>query len=250
MKPESKYRFYLILPMLAGGYATVATGSRTAFLFIPVIIVTLLLLFRKQLSRKAWAIITGVLVLLIVILTLQQNRVVGGFTRGLEEIEKYQQDSSVYSSWGARLNMWYNSWQVFKTAPVLGTGVGDYHVDVKKLLKKGITRADGFSEEQTNAHSIYFETLAEGGIIGIALLLTCLFILPSRFFYRYWKNAISNEVRSYSLAGLIIVVAFAWFGLTEGWLNRNPMVNSYALLLVVFMTSLANKVKPIGNNIS
>jgi len=35
------------------------------------------------------------------------------------------------------------------------------------------------------------------------------------------------------------VVAFAEFGLTEGWTSRNPFVNPYILYLAVFASSLA-----------
>lgn len=245
---KGKNIFIVVAAIMAGSYAALLSGSRSALLFIPLALVIVLFLYRQKLSRKAWLIIAGGLILLTVIAGTQQTKFLDGVKQGIVEIENYQQDSSVYTSWGARLNMWYNSWQVFKGAPVFGTGLGDYHTDVQSLLSKGMARADGFAEKQTNTHSIYFQTLAEGGVIGIILLLAGLFILPVRFFYYHWKNATVVDVRLYSITGLMVLAGFAWFGVSEGWLNRNPMVNSYVLLLVVFMSSIANKVKPIRGN--
>lgn len=248
--PKGKSRFIILATTLAGIYAVLLSGSRSALLFIPIVLVTGTFLYHKQFSKKSLKLITGTLMLMAILVVTQHTKLLDGVTRGLNEIEKYQQDTSVYTSWGARLNMWYNSWQIFKTAPVLGVGLGGYHVEVQKLLEKGIARHDGFAENQTNAHSIYFQTLAEGGAVGIIILIGSLFILPVIFFYSQWKTGLANDVKCYSFAGIIFILAFAWFGVSEGWLNRNPLANSYALLLVVFMTSIANKVKPIENNIS
>lgn len=248
--PKGKSSFVLLAAIMAGIYAVLLSGSRSALLFIPMVLVVGVFLYRKRLSKKSWLFITGTLVLMTMVLGTQHTKLLDGLTRGLENIEKYQQDNSVYTSWGARLNMWYNSWQIYKSSPVLGAGVGGYHAEVQKLLHQGIARQDGFSENQANTHSIYFQTLAEGGTVGIIILLGSLFILPVMFFHRHWKTGLANDVMCYSLAGIIVVLAFAWFGVSEGWLNRNPMVNSYILLLAVFMSSIANKVNPIENNIA
>ena len=108
-----------------------------------------------------------------------------------------------------------------------------------------MAKTDGFAEKQTNAHSIYFQTLAEGGLVGIAIMVTSLLILPLLFFYRGWQQLSSKDVQFYSLAGIVFIIAFTWFGASEGWLNRNPFVNSYSILIAVFMSSIANKINPI-----
>jgi len=248
-KPQRQGIIFILAVVLAGGYASLLSQTRAAWLFVPILGVVLLFLYRQQLSKKSWLVIGTVFILLAGLLSFQSNKIVDGIKLGIYEIKLYQKDASKGTSWGTRLNMWHNSWQIFKTAPLFGTGVGDYNADTRKLLAQGVTDADGFAERQTNSHSIYFQTLAEGGMVGIILLVSCLFILPLLYFYRHWQQASSTDIQFYSLAGIVFIVAFVWFGASEGWLNRNPFVNTYCILLAIFMTSIANKIKPMTNTV-
>ena len=43
-----------------------------------------------------------------------------------------------------------------------------------------------------------------------------------------------RNAEAYTLAGLVCVMAFALFGLVEGWLGRNPFINPYVVYLSLF----------------
>ena len=67
-----------------------------------------------------------------------------------------------------RDNLWLYALALFKTYPFFGVGYGAYN---KMASMWGLTTGDGIAWS-TNAHNIYYQLLAETGIIG-----TCLFVL-------------------------------------------------------------------------
>ncbi len=147
---------------------------------------------------------------------------------------------------GLRLVMWRNSLLIFKDSPIFGTGMGDFKHDSILLLEKGLSYKNDFAVHSTNAHNIYFMLLAEGGLVGLTLLVFVLFVLPYRFVYGLWKKTSDKSVHLYSLLALISIFAFAWFGVSESWVNRNTIVNLYCMTLLVFVSSAANRAKKIG----
>lgn len=76
-----------------------------------------------------------------------------------------------------RVRYWQAAVQIFYENPVLGAGRGNY--------KHYYTRfKHPESMEARHAHSIFFETLAEGGIAGAVLLFSFFFMLMALFFQK------------------------------------------------------------------
>jgi O-antigen ligase len=233
---------YLIAGSLivAASYAVIIAGSRAAWLFIPIVVMMLMFLYRKEISARGWRGISGVIVVLLVtIQVMQPGRVVTGIKQGMNDLKLYQEDPTVYSSFGARLNMWRNSLIMFSEDPVFGKGTGSYQAENKILIEKGVSYGK-YVADFGNAHSIYFNTLAENGLVGVIAMLMGLIILPFRYFYRRWQISQSPEQYFYTLGGMISVIAFAWFGASETWVARNPFVNVYFMCMLVFMHSTSN----------
>ncbi len=235
-----------IIPMAAGFYTSLLSGTRTAWFFVPVVIVTLLILYRKRLSKHDWKLITlSIAVTSLLILIWPPEKLVYGLGMVWVDLADFSQDS-FGGSLGTRLVMWRNSLLIFKESPLFGTGVGDFMHDSIILLEKGLSYKNDFAVNSTNAHSIYFMLLAEGGLVGLILLVFVLFILPYRFVYGLWKKTSDKSLQFYTLLAMISIIAFAWFGVSESWVNRNPMVNAYCMTLLVFVSSAANRAKVIN----
>lgn len=237
---KKQHQLLSIALVISGVYSVIMSNSRAALLFIPLLALFLLVLFSKKITRNAWKVIGIITVIsLFLIVFVQPNRVTSGLKVGIDNFRLYQQDPSEWSSWGARLNFWRNSLIMFSESPVLGKGTGAYQTENIALVEKGISHAD-YVVNFGHAHSIYFHTLAENGLIGVVVLVIALIILPFRYFYRRWKVSKNPEQSFYTLAGMICIVAFAWFGMSEMWLARNPFVNVYFMCMLVFMSSTAS----------
>jgi len=174
-----------------------------------------------------------------------------GIETGVAELELYQSQPDRPTSWGARLNMWRDSITFFKQHPILGIGIGDFKKERQRLMDEGKTFEDW---TYGHAHSIYFHALATTGLVGFIALLVCIIILPFLGLYRLWRQAVKGTERFYVLGGLTVVMAFAVFGLSEGWLVRNPFMNEYLLFSAFFMVSayslLSHKQNSPGERVS
>lgn len=226
--------------MVAAVYASLMSATRGSWLLLPVVAVVLAWLYRSKVSRRGWITALLVVVLSVAALAVLQPRVImAPMEKGIQGIQTYLKDPTQTTSWGARLEMWGNSIKIWRENPWLGTGVGDFQHDSKALVAEGMSENLQVAEHYGHAHSIYFDALASIGIVGLLVLLIALFILPWRHFSRHWKEATTPWQRFYALSGLLTVVAFAEFGLTEGWTSRNPFVNPYIIYIAVFAASLA-----------
>lgn len=235
------WHFLLLgLAMVAAVYASLMSATRGAWLLLPVIAAVLLWLYRSKLGRRGWLAIVVTFCLLVATLALWQPKVImQPMATGIHEVERYLNDPNKAGSWGARLEMWGNSIKIWREHPWLGTGLGDFSHDSRQLVAEGESQNRYVAERYGHAHSIYFDALASLGAVGLLLLVLALFVLPWRHFYRHWRQAAEPWPRFYALSGLLTVVAFAEFGLTEGWTSRNPFVNPYIMYVAVFASSLA-----------
>lgn len=221
-------------------YASLMSATRGAWLLLPVIVLVLMWLYRSMLGRRGWlAIILSSFVVAATLAVWQPKVIMKPMQTGFQEIERYLNDPNKAGSWGARLEMWGNSIKIWRQNPLLGTGLGDFQHDSKLLVEQGVSVNREVVELYGHAHSIYFDALASFGAVGLLVLVLALFVLPWRYFYRHWRKDAEPWRRFYALSGLLTVVAFAEFGLTEGWTSRNPFVNPYIIYIAVFASSLA-----------
>ena len=218
--------------------STFLAQQRGAWLFLAIAVPLVAWLYRKKMSNRVW--ISGILLIVLsagALVIWPQNKVSEGLVNGFNDLKSYSADPHSTSSWGDRINTWKGATAIWQANPVLGTGIGDFMVDAEKVRASGMTT---LVNVYGHAHSIFFDTLATLGLVGLITLLVCLFYLPFRFFYRAWKlSGDDAHLAFYSLAGMLAILAFGAFGFSEGWLSRNPMVKSYLVWLAVFMSSVA-----------
>jgi len=66
--------------------------------------------------------------------------------------------------------------------------------------------------------------------------------MPWRLLYSEWLTFPADPWLRFSLiAGLLNLVAFAHFGLTEAWTMRNPFINFYVLFTALFVAATLNR---------
>ncbi|MDP2932719.1 MAG: O-antigen ligase family protein [bacterium] len=101
-------------------------------------------------------------------------------------------DSMSTESLVQRSQLYQLAWTTFKEHPLVGVGAKNYQFEVEKVFDKA-----------TDAHNIFFQTLAEMGVIGF---LSLLFLYGSVIFglAKKWKDA-SRDDRVFLAAFFIIV---------------------------------------------
>ena len=135
-------------------------------------------------------------------------------------------DGKFYSSWGLRSAYWLITYEALKESPLMGFGIGDFHLVAQKVLEKNPYH---FSEDvirhcETNFYdNQYLMVLVQSGMIGFALMLY--------LFYRLLALKISDkELKELSIIFItVIMVAF---------LARHFWFRQFGNILFVFMTGL------------
>jgi O-antigen ligase len=123
-----------------------------------------------------------------------------------------------------RYAYWKVAAEVFAAHPLRGVGSGSFQVEWLKRRK--------FAESVRDAHSIYLETAAELGVIGVAALAAFLagVVLAAR-----------EALRRQGAAAAGAVAAVAAFGLHAGldWDWEMPALSLVALLLIARLVAVS-----------
>jgi len=231
-------RLLCLLGLAASVCAGVQSGSRGAWLFVPVMLVPLALLPGKPVKLGKLCTMGMLLCLLIPVAHMAASpRAQRTFLRKLRELTSLSAGGTPSAQFPPRICMWRDSIRLFSSSPLWGTGIGDLKAGSEELIGSGeaaCTRA--FS----HAHNIFIDALARTGLLGFSCLVAFLFVLPFSIFYRSWRVAEEAWDRFSALGGMMTLLAFGFFGLTEGWLARMVPTTTFALSVTVFLTSAAN----------
>lgn len=160
-------RFSRLESLLAGGIVVQVSGlfitlTRGAWIALASGIATATLL----LKRRSAFVVTAVLLALIVAFAAGDpdvRRKVVSIPRTIHG----PTDRNV----STRFVLWEVSWQMFKSHPILGVGMGDYTPEAEKLI------GDRYVKTATDSHNIYLQILATRGLVGFIPFVCFWFVL-------------------------------------------------------------------------
>ncbi len=223
-----------LLPVLAvflGLAAAIASGSRTSWLAIPVLLgIALLVSGHAVPARVRLGVAGAVLLAAVVVWVVPQTGVSDRVAVGMENIQQYHDERGHISSVGARLEMWKAAGIIFRENPVLGVGVSGYSSAVAALVDEGVIRPR--TERYLDPHNEYLAVASSRGVLGL-LALAMLLGVPGLLFFRASRSS-DPEVRAFATAGLMVVVGFAIYGLTHTLSVRTFYITYYTMLVAFF----------------
>ncbi len=127
------------------------TISRSGILGAAIGVVVALLVLRPF-SAAAWRTIGGIAVVIAlgIVVALRVGVPHGYFT--------LTQETQSADHLANRSLLWHAAVDLWRTSPVVGVGAGNYELDLPEVGLTGV---------QTHANSIYLQSLAEGGLVGL-----------------------------------------------------------------------------------
>lgn len=137
----------------------------------------------------------------------------------------------LHSSISQRLEMWSVAYRLFKSSPLLGVGTGAYQAEALHLVETG--EALAVTAEYDHPHSEYLDALSSRGIVGLLALFVLLGI-PGWLFYGAIESPDPRRMAA-GLAGLLVTVGFAIFGITETMFIHSVTIGWYVIMTAVFM---------------
>jgi len=232
------YKGRSITTILLTFIAAYFSGTRGALSYIPIATLLLIWVYKASLGRAFTLSILGVFLFGLAIIVVTENPLSKMFITGINELMEPPPDPYAHRSWGSRVEMWRNSFEIFSNHPFIGTGLGDFHDDMKALVDSGFSRSKDPFLYAHHSHSIYFQALAMTGGLGLLALVFGGFLIPALFFHFGWRQADNQWRRFAALGGILTVFAYAWFGITEAWTSSHGGTSGYLLLLIVFLSAV------------
>ncbi len=126
--------------------------------------------------------------------------------------------------------MWRAGARLFIERPWLGWGEGRLEAARDALVDEGVIHAGVSDYDQL--HSDVIDTAARRGLLGVVSLLL-LYGIPLGLFARHLRRPASHQARHLALSGLLSVLAFIDFGLTQSLLRDARGLSGYLGLLTL-----------------
>ena len=224
-----KYGVTLYLASIAAGIiAIVLSGSRGSWIAAAVVTfaAAIYLFDRYSLSKRflLGCLMMAVIAAVAMAIPQVQKRV----TKAVEILTPYVKGEAQtgFSSARYRVEGWKGAWQMAMDNKLLGVGPGNYRRSLQQYVadKYELRKLDS---RMRHAHNQYMQTLATSGFIG---LLALLYLVGGHawLFSRYLGKTYPDEVRSFALAGLLLVIAYLFLGLTGVPFERKKLLLLYA----------------------
>ena len=240
---KSRAKWQLVLPIIAvlcGLTASILSGARGGWIAVPFLLILFFWYIKQHFSLKQkLGLIAISLCVLSAVYLIPQTNVSKQIDRSINSIQLYVNSSinSKYrsSSIGTRFEMWQASINIYLDNPLLGIGWGNYQHHAKLLVDKGLRHPSAAS--YPHPHNQFISALVNGGTLAfIGLIL--LFAILSHLFILYIKQSKSRETQRLALAGLVLIVSFICFGLSEAMFERSRPTNFFAFYLAVIMAAI------------
>ena len=213
---------------LLSNVAVVCSETRGVILCIPILFLVTLYFSTRKINFFRFGAAFFATSLTLSFALFHHPRLWERFDRTVENIEfafdAKQQDFDHSSSIGIRLLWFKYGIKAFLDYPVLGSGrAGFKHA----MVDSGYPNA--YKGQATHSHNQYLSALAMRGLLGFSILL--FFILSLlKIFLNYHKSGHS----AYSLCGIIFIVAYLLYFLTD-----SPLIGSmHASRFFIFMVFL------------
>lgn len=228
---------------LLGALACMVSGSRGGWIVAPVLVLMVLLLDKpapigpgKQRRRHTFAVCGLVVGLSIAAFAVPEVRVRTALA--VQEAQNWRTSGQADSSVGQRLEHWTMAWHMALQKPVLGWGQTAYDEHKRKLVAEG--RVAPFLLHFNHAHHEWIDMFAKRGLVGV-LALALFFGVPAAAYWPLRQRAWQTRSTTHALAlcGLLTVVGFVGFGMTQVMFAHNNAHMMYLFMNSLWLAALA-----------
>lgn len=236
-------KLFPVVAVVMGLLASVFSQARGGWVAIPVLLVIYVWYYSARVSKlKVILAMLGLAVVLVAGYKIPHTGVASKLVTTYSNLERYFisdiDDVSRATSIGSRLEMWQASWQIFLENPLLGVGWGNYQENALALVNAGMRNPS--AADWPHPHNQFLSSLVSGGVIGIVATLA-IFFLPALVFFRVLNMSNETEdAKRMALVGLILVVSFAIFNLSESFLERSRTSGFLVFYLAACLAGVRN----------
>ena len=203
---------FALLPLLtfvAGVTASLLSGTRGGWMALVLSLIPLYSYGRHAVGRRIIVVAVIGLSLIAAAALVPELGVRQRFTDISTDLEKYR-TGNPDTSIGLRFENWKGAAKIFSEHPLTGIGRANYQRGLQDLIARN--ELPPAVSGLRHAHNELLNAFATEGIVG-GLALIFVYAAPFTFFLRRLRN--DPPCRPYALAGLLLVLSFMDFGLTQ-----------------------------------
>lgn len=157
----------------------------------------------------------------------------GKHPRGDTEMVDSTLEDYVMTYSPTRTELWQAALRVWRRHPLLGVGPDNFRHVYSEALAPGRRLAPGAEiDERIHANSLYFETLADLGVLGVLALLLVMVALA-----RAARRSLSAQAEPLAAAQVIALGTFFVHGLLDWFLEFTPTYALCSLLMALVAVS-------------
>lgn len=218
-----------LIGFLLGITASILSGSRGGWIGTPLIIIYILQHYRNIIPKRF--IVIGSVILIgfsTAAYMIPSSGIKTRINQAVSDISVYK-NGKTNTSVGTRFELWEASLLMIKEKPLLGWGKDQYFERLVELKNTEVVNPHIIS----HSHNEFLYVGARRGVLGL-LSLIILYTIPLTI-YMHRINQLDSRDTAIPLAGVVTVVAYFDFGLTQAFLTHNNGVMIYTLALVIFL---------------
>jgi len=239
---QQRHAAFFLIPIMAfvlGTVASILSETRGAWVAVPAFLIIILFHWRRYLNPlQLISICILIFLIFLSVYKMPGSRIASRVQLVYEGVKNYTYDGEVNkrsaTAEAERIEGWLAAWEIYKEHPVLGAGPGSFKPKVLKMIAEG--KRSQIISRYSQPHSVYLSVMADCGTFGILALLA-IFIVPLWATVSGIKRSEGGAAVGY--AGLILIVGFMHFGLTETIFGRNINISFYIIMLAVVMSITA-----------
>jgi O-antigen ligase len=235
---STKKAFWPALGALAGLGATLLSGTRGGWIALVLAAIVFLTYARLLHSRRVRLLLIGSFALFASTFFIPAFGVQERVGQGVHDVQTWLDGGSALSNVGIRLELWKGARTVIAEHPVFGLDPITVRAELRKLAEQG--RIQDVVLPFEHLHNDLLQAQASGGVFGLLAYFGIL-AAPFAFFARAVGRGAGPGSRRSSqqfvpaLAGMLVVLSYFGFGLTEVifWSLKGSMF--YVLMVALLM---------------
>ena len=246
---KDKNKWLTLIPITAfcfGLLSSFLSLSRGGWLAIPVLLFVFLRYRSFHFSRKTLALVLFIFTITTILTyNTPATKLEHRLKKSASSISTYlTRDKSDLndkpSASVPRLEIWQAAWTIYTEHPITGTGWGHFKENAQAQVNAG--KRHPIAAKFHSVHNQFLSVMANGGTVTMAAFL---FFLGSSImlFKRTLKLSSDPTAQRAALGGLLLIVGFIIFNLTDSLFERSRTINFFTFYLAIFLASIPTQGK-------
>lgn len=234
VKREYKSALFSFIGVMLAMSTSALSGARGGWVGLPIVLLTILFLYRQYISKKLiFSLVSVIGIGITTLITNPKFDIEQRYNAAKSDITLYLEKNNKNSSLGARFDMWENALIAIKQAPLFGHGSKGYESFKDQQIK---SKQMAQTTLQFNSlHNQYLESWVKRGFVGfIGLMLVTL--MPLFYFIRNLKEP-SLEIKCVTILGITHVLSHLFYFISQSFLAHNSGSIFYFFVLILLYFS-------------